>query len=305
MRLSMIFLLGFIFQQCNVPKKMEKEMKKDQVDVQGHRGCRGLMPENSIPAFLKALELGVTTLEMDVVISGDHQVIVSHDPFFSHKFCKDAMGKEIVESDERNHLIYQMSLSDIQKYDCGTRVNPQFPSQVKIKTYKPTLEEVFDVVERWIEKHELPLVQYNIEIKRDPEYDGINHPGPEEFVTLVLGVIHRHDMGKRVIIQSFDPESLQIVREADPTIKLAFLVYENSIDENMKRLSFTPQIYSPLFELVDKDLVSKAHSDTMKVIPWTVNNPDHITKMLDLGVDGIISDYPDVVLKIIAERRRI
>jgi len=111
----MIFLLGFVFQQCNVPKKISREMESDQVDVQGHRGCRGLMPENSIPAFLKALELGVTTLEMVVVISGAQQVVVSHDPFFSHKFCKDAMGRDIEASDEGNHLIYQMSLDDIQK----------------------------------------------------------------------------------------------------------------------------------------------------------------------------------------------
>lgn len=266
------------------------------IDVQGHRGCRGLMPENSIPAFLKALEIGVNTLEMDVVISGDGKVVVSHEPYFAHEIARDALGRDISEEDEPNHNIYQMQIADIQKYDCGTKYHHGFPDQLKIKTYKPTLDEVFQRVEQWIGDHQLPKVQYNIEIKRNPEYDGIYHPSADVFVQLVLKVIREYDLGNRVIIQSFDPESLETMRQLAPDIRLAFLVGEGEFDENIRLLSFKPEIYSPAFRLVDEKLVKMVHANGMTIIPWTVNETDDIRLILEAGVDGLISDYPDRVI---------
>lgn len=225
---------------------------KTELDIQGHRGCRGLMPENSIPAFLKALEIGVTTLELDVVISGDGEVIVSHEPFFSHEISKDPLGRNISAEDERSHNIYQMPVSDIQQYDCGTSFNSRFPDQLKIKTYKPTLREVFKHVEEWIVSQGLSPVFYNIEIKRIPDFDGVFHPGAEEFVNLVFGIIQEFSLIERVTIQSFDPESLEVVHRFSPDTRIAFLVEAGEYEQNLQLLSFKPDIYSPDFNLLSE-----------------------------------------------------
>ncbi len=298
MKWMFLFISLVMVQKCNRPNASAVSSDR-MIDVQGHRGCRGLMPENSIPAFLKAMEIGVNTLELDVVISGDDRVIVSHEPYFSHVISKDALGRNISEEDEPNHNIYQMNLEDIQKYDCGTKIHPGFPEQLKIKTYKPTLDEVFQRVEQWIKDHQLENIKYNIEIKRNPDYDGVYHPAAEEFADLVLNIIREYNLNDRVIIQSFDPESLEIVNRKAPDIRLAFLVEQGDYETNLQLLTFKPEIYSPDFSLVTNELVQKVHANQMTIIPWTINDNDDIHKMLDMGIDGIISDYPDRVITIL------
>lgn len=291
-----IYILSLLtIQKCN--PAMTPDLQKP-IDIQGHRGCRGLMPENSIPAFLKALELGVNTLELDVVISGDGEVVVSHEPFFSHEISKDPLGRSISKEDERSHNIFQMNVSDIQQYDCGSKIVPRFPDQLKIKTYKPTLREVFDHVEKWISDNGLLKVFYNIEIKRIPDYDGIFHPGPDEYANQVFSVIDEFSLRDRVIIQSFDPESLEVVHRLSPATRIAFLVEAGDYESNLKLLSFKPDIYSPDFSLLTKDLVKKVNKDQIAIIPWTINDRSDIIKTLEMGVDGIISDYPDRVIAI-------
>lgn len=256
------------------------------------------MPENSIPAFLKALEIGVGTLELDVVISGDGQVVVSHEPFFSHEIARDPLGRDISSEDERSHNIFQMNISDIQQYDCGTKVNQRFPEQLKIKTYKPTLAEVFQHVEDWINTKEIQKVFYNIEIKRIPEYDGLFHPGPEEFANLLFTTIDQFDLRERVIIQSFDPESLEVVHRLSPSTRISFLAESGNYEDNMKLLSFKPDIYSPDFHLVSSDLVKQVRLDHIQIVAWTVNENEDITRLINLGIDGLITDYPDRALAI-------
>lgn len=268
------------------------------IDVQGHRGCRGIMPENSIPAFLKALEMGVPTLELDVVISKDLDVIVSHEPFFSHKIALDPTGKEIPESAELNHNIFEMTTAELQAYDCGSKGNEGFPFQEKIKVYKPTLREVFEKVEAAQKEHGLQPVDYNIEIKRREAWDGIYHPPVQLFVEKVMEVVKAAGLEDRTIIQSFDAESLRLARKASDKIRIAWLVQSRkTFEENMLHLGIKPDIYSPHFQLVDEDLVRQVHAQDMNLIPWTVNEADDIDKMIALGVDGIISDYPGRVLE--------
>ncbi len=280
-----------------------KNKENLEIDIQGHRGCRGLMPENSIPAFLLALELGVNTLELDVVVSKDKQVIVSHEPYFSHEISLDTRGREISKEDEKSFNLYELTAEEIQQYDCGSKTHPRFPQQVKTKVYKPTLTEVFERVEPLIRDYGLNDLAYNIEIKRTPEGDGIFHPEVKEFVELVLQNIQSRELKDRVIIQSFDAQTLQIVRQLDPTIRLAWLVdNEFGLQKNLDLLGFVPHIYSPNYRLVDQDLVSDAHKQNMKVIPWTVNELNHISQMVSLGVDGIISDYPDRVKSALSTR---
>lgn len=275
-----------------------KDVSSTSIDVQGHRGCRGIMPENSIPAFLKALEMGVPTLELDVVISKDLDVIVSHDPYFSHKIALDPTGKEIPESAELNHNIFEMTTAELQAYDCGSKGNEGFPFQQKMKVYKPTLKEVFEKVEAAQKAHGLKPVDYNIEIKRREAWDGVYHPPVQIFVERVIETIKAAKLEDRTIIQSFDAESLRLARKLSDKIRLAWLIENRkTFEENMLHLGIKPDIYSPHFRLVDKDLLRQVHAQGLTIIPWTVNEASDIDKMIDLGVDGIISDYPGRVLE--------
>ena len=275
----------------------------NRIDIQGHRGCRGLMPENSIPAFLLALELGVNTLELDVSISKDHHVIVTHEPYFSHEISLDPQGKEISQVEEKSHNIYQLTTEEIQKYDCGSKVHPRFPQQVKIKVYKPTLQEVFERIEPLVNEFGLDDLQYNIEIKRLPQNDGIFHPEVQTFVQLVLDLISAHHLQNRTTIQSFDAQTLREVKKKSPTQKVAWLIdNELGLQKNLELLGFTPLIYSPDFRLVNEELVRQVHNLGMQLIPWTVNAEDDMRQLIEWGVDGIISDYPDRVKSVLVQR---
>ena len=269
------------------------------IDIQGHRGARGLMPENTIPAFIKALEIGVTTLELDVVISQDQEVVVSHEPYLSHLICKAPDGSPISEDQEQEYNLYQMPYATIRQSDCGSLPHPRFPEQKKMVAHKPLLRQVIEAAEQYVATHALPPVQYNIEIKSTESGDSIFHPVPTVFAALVLAVIDEKEVADRVTIQSFDVRALQATHELRPNMRLALLVENtDSPQKNIARLGFTPQIYSPYFKLVDEKLIDFAKTQRMQVIPWTVNEPEDIKAMLDLGADGIISDYPDRAVQI-------
>ena len=271
-----------------------------QIDVQGHRGCRGLLPENSLSGFLHALELGVNTLEMDVVISADSQVVVSHEPFMSHLICLDSAGSPIASHQEREHNIFKMTYPEILKFDCGSLGNPNYKEQRAEPTFKPLLSEVIQAVEARATVLKIAAPYYNIETKSQPEGDHVFHPPPAEFVALVLHEITKASIKDRVILQSFDPRTLQATREQAPEITLALLVEnELSPDQNLQRLGFTPEIYSPYYQLVDEHSLQILNQKGMKVIPWTINETDDMQEYLDMGVQGIITDYPDRLLNLL------
>lgn len=269
--------------------------QRPPLDWQGHRGCRGLMPENTIPAMRKALDLGVTTLEMDVVISQDRQVLLSHDPYLNADFVRTADGQPITKAQEKNFRLYAMPYAEIRRYDVGSQGNAKFARQQKLRTYKPLLAEVIDSAEAYAKLKGRPAPRYNIETKLAPAGDGSLHPAPAEFVELVLAVIQAKGVQERVIIQSFDPRSLEEVHRRQPKLQTALLV-ENArgLEANLQRLSFQPTIYSPYYKLVSKELVQSCQQQGLKIIPWTVNTAADIERLLGLGVDGIITDYPDL-----------
>ena len=270
-----------------------------QIDVQGHRGCRGLYPENSLPAFQKALDLGVTTLELDLVISKDKKVVVSHDPFMNHEIALDIDGNEIPKAEEKSYKLYTMTYDSIKKYDCGSKYYARFPEQHKIKTYKPLLEEVIDLAEAQ-SNH---AIRYNIEIKSQPKWDEVFTPKVGEFVALALKIINAKGIANRVTLQSFDVRALEEIKRTAPKIETSLLVdWNESITGKLKRLSFKPEIVSPYFKLINKNKVKNLHDKGFKVIPWTVDKEKNINRMIDYKVDGIISDYPDRVMHLIAVR---
>lgn len=274
-----------------------------QFDLQGHRGARGLLPENTIPAFIKALELGVTTLEMDVVISKDRKVVVSHEPWFSGHVCTQPSGRPIPLAEEKSYRIFEMTYKEVNQFDCGVRGNPRFPLQKAIPAAKPLLSEVIDAAEKYIKDHNLPPVFYNIETKSRPIFDGTFHPKPQEFTELLYEVIRSKGVRARTTIQSFDPRTLQVARQLDPNISLALLIgndsQQSNLDEHIAELGFTPSIYSPDYHLVDARLISQAHAKGMRVIPWTINTYDEMVRLKKLGVDGIITDYPDIGVQLL------
>jgi len=281
-------------------------------DVQGHRGARGLMPENTTPAFLLALDSGVATLEMDLAITKDRQVIVSHDPWMSAAFCLDPSGNEIKEKDENKYNIFQMSYDQVKEWDCGSKGNSNFPEQKKIKVSKPLLADVIVATENHIKNFTKYEVDYNIEIKSTVEGDRKFHPKPEEFSDLAYKIIDQYLPWERVIIQSFDIRVLKYWHQKYPTVRLALLVENlNESSENLHELGFFPDIYSPDYHLLDKNEVKHLHALTptrilnskqkvrpIRVIPWTVNDEKEMTELKAMGVDGIITDYPDRARKL-------
>ncbi|WP_299821671.1 glycerophosphodiester phosphodiesterase family protein [uncultured Pontibacter sp.] len=297
-----IFCLYSILLLLCLPTKSMAQDATDQsitrlpaFDKEGHRGARGLAPENTIPAMLKALELGVTTLEMDAHISKDGQVLLSHDPYFNRQHELLPTGEEIPTADAKKHILYQLDYSEIRKYDIGSKYYKNFPEQELQKAYKPLLEEVIDTTQAYLAAHNLPQVFYNIEIKTKPSGDGIYHPAPEEFVAKLMAVILDKGMAPYVIIQSFDVRTLQVLKRNYPGIKTSLLT-ENlqSLAKNLETLGFAPDIYSPYYKLVNAGLLKEAHARSIKVIPWTVNNLQKIKELKELGVDGVITDYPDL-----------
>ncbi|WP_299336954.1 glycerophosphodiester phosphodiesterase family protein [uncultured Psychroserpens sp.] len=269
---------------------------KTTLDVQGHRGCRGLHPENSLPAFKRAIDIGVQTLELDVVISKDFEVVVSHEPFMNHEIALDVFGNEISQNNEKQFNMFQMTYDSIKLYDCGSKGHTNFPLQAKEKVYKPLLKDVIDFAEKSSEQS----IYYNIEIKSRPEYDNIYSPAVETFVKLVLDDIFSKQIEDRVTIQSFDLRALELTKQTNDEISIALLVDENEdISTKLSRLSFSPEIISPYFKLLNQDTVKTFQDKGFAIIPWTVNDVGDINLMIDLNVDGIISDYPNRVIQLL------
>jgi glycerophosphoryl diester phosphodiesterase len=257
-------------------------------DVEGHRGCRGLMPENTIPAFIKAIDIGVTTLEMDLTVSKDSQLIVSHDPWISEDIC---VCQEKI-------AIQKLNASEIKNFDCGSKINTRFPLQVKMKVSKPLLSEVVDTVEKYIQKQQLTKVHYNMEIKSKPEWDGTYTPDVSFFAKLLVDFIHSHKMVAVTVVQSFDRRALEAVHKLDSTISTAWLfALPNGWKIGFQELSFKPTIMSSYSLITSKKQINKAHRLGMKVIPWTVNDTVTLQHLKTLGVDGIISDYPNLLMQ--------
>jgi len=268
-------------------------------DWQGHRGCRGLMPENSIPAFVHALDFPeVTTLELDVAVSRDKQLIVSHEPWFNPAICHKPGGDSITSREAENLLIYQMTAAEIQGFDCGSYGNARFPQQQKTKTYKPVLREVVEAV-RAHPSGRGKNIRWNIEIKSQPEWDGVRHPPVEEFARLVIAELKTLGIDQLCTVQSFDKRALRAMHQQAPEIRLALLI-ENILgfDSNIRELGFTPQIYSPYYQLVTKKLVRKCHNKNIQLVPWTVNDVASMRGLIRLGVDGIITDYPNLIASV-------
>ena len=271
-------------------------------EVHGHRGCRGLLPENTLAAFLHALALGVDVLELDVVISADHQVVVSHEPWLSARLGRGPAGERIAPSQERSYNLYELPYATIRRCPVGEWPHPDFPAQQASSSYRPLLREVLEAAESTCRQLGRPLVGYSIELKSMPEGDGIFHPAPALFTELVLAEIQAAAVHPRTTLLSFDGRILQAARQAAPGQRLC-LLSETDVPASrlFQQLGFVPEVFGPDFRLLSLARVEAlvAAYPSLRLVPWTVNSEADLRQVLTWGVAGITTDYPDRLLALL------
>lgn len=268
------------------------------LEVQGHRGARGLRPENTLSAFEYALQLGVDVLELDLGVSKDGQVVIYHDQWVNPALCKGA-----------NRVpLNSLTLSELKRLDCGSLKNPRFPEQQPQPLERiPSLDEFFS----WIQSHPSSSAKklgFNIEIKSDPEFPALSPP-PDVFAKRVIEVVRQHGMQKRTVLQSFDHRTLIEARRLEPELTLSALVEKRptgSAGASLSQIAIRAgaQILSPAHQWLTAEDVKELHASGIRVIPWTANTESEFEKLLILGVDGIITDYPDRLLAFLKTRKK-
>ena len=263
-----------------------------EILIHGHRGCRALRPENTLPAFQHALKLGVDVLELDMAVTKDNQILVSHDPHISPKICRNWDGSAL----DAEVAIHSLTLQEAQSYDCGAVQNPEYPKQVPVPhTPPPTLEQVFELSKT------NPKVQFNIETKIFKEEPGLA-PSPQKFAQLVVDAVRKHHLEQRVIVQSFDPRTLHEVRKIAPEIRLAVLSEDGvGYIELAKKLH--AEIVSPRYTKLTPADVRRAHDLKMQVVPWTANDEASWKTLVGMGVDAIITDDPEALARFLGRRK--
>ena len=270
--------------------------RKPFIDVQAHRGGAGLMPENTIPAMKNALDLDVNTLEFDLQLSADGQVVVSHDNYFHPRYATRPDGTLIQEEDPKEYL-YTMPYDSIAKYDVGLRHVDRWPGQVKMAVCKPLASDLIDFAEGYAKKP----VNYNIEIKSWPgEGEGTLWPEYHVFCDTCIPLLLSKKLGDRLIVQCFDTRALNYMHEKWPELTLSYLTEDydgGDIEALLGNLDFVPQWWSPESSVVTPENVAWCHERGIGVVPWTVDDPAEMQRLVDCGVEAIISNYPDILIE--------
>lgn len=272
---------------------------KRNIDLQAHRGGAGLMPENTVSAMKNAIDLGIKTLEFDLQLSGDGMVVVSHDNYFHPRYSTRPDGTLIMPEDPKEYL-YTMPYDSILKYDVGLRFVERWPSQVKVAEVKPLATNLIDFCESYAaEKGFKP--GYNIEIKSMAgDGEGTLWPDYVEFCDKCVDLLLSKNLGNRLIVQTFDTRALEYIHENWPNVILSYLTEdETDIETILGQISFKPEWWSPNHEVVTAENVAYCHKRGIKVVPWTVDDPDEIRRMVSCDVDAIISNYPDRLLEVV------
>lgn len=286
-------------------------IQSKEIEVQGHRGARGHMPENTLPSFASAIEAGADVLELDLLVTKDGELIIHHDFYLNKELCTFLDGSSVSSAP----LICSLSLAMLKQYDSGRKTNRNFPRQKPVPgTQIPTLQELFDFIKN-SSHHNAKKVRLNLEIKRDPY-----HPewtiGAREFAQKVIDKVEKNGFADRIYYSSFDPEVLQEIRKLDPKAKIGFLFEEETFptfsypdhQAGMKSLlalasSFKADTISPDYVLLKPEDVSILKKSGFRVVVWTVNDPKQWAALIDMGVDGIITDFPDELIKFLDDRK--
>lgn len=278
----------------------------ENFDLQAHRVGRGIAPENSLFAIPIALDIPeVTTLEIDLAITRDKQVILSHEPWMSSGYCDHPNDDRIMPYEDEKIIIYNMDYAQIKEFRCGGRRDRNFPDQRLKYATKALLDTFFVETKRVCAEKNRELPHFNIEIKSDPEWDGFYTPKPAEFVSLTLEIIKKHGLEKQCTIQSFDPRSLEEVKKQAPQMRISLLGKEGANwNDDQKSLTFKPDIYSPYFTQISPSLVKELQDNQIQVIPYTVNDSLSMRRVIESGVNGLITDFPDKAAQIMGIYRK-
>ncbi len=256
--------------------------------VHGHRGARARMPENTIPAFEYAISVGADALELDLAVTKDNVLVVSHDPYLHGPMCKGPVEKATIR---------ELTLAQLREWDCGAQANPLFKQQKALPgTKMPTLDEVLKLARKG-------KFEFNIETKifaAKPELT----PSPEEFASLLVKAIEKHKLVGRCIIQSFDFRTLVASRKLNPRIRLSALLERGNKDfVTISKEAANAEIVSPHYKLVTPEKVEAAHDAGLVVVPWTANDPKDWDPLIDVKSDAIITDDPDALLKYLRKKK--
>lgn len=261
-----------------------------EVQYFGHRGCRGLYPENTIEGFRKAIAFGVDGIELDVVVNKDRQLVISHEGYMSSTICLDTLGNAI--NNEKEHNLYKMTQRQIEEYDCGTLKHPKFPEQMNAKEKKPLLQTLFEEVD-------LSKTIILFEIKSEKGDEGIFQPSIQEYVDIILKEVENFKWKENIIFMCFDSLILNEINRRTQEFKMVYLTYLpfRSVKKFLKDLDFKPYALGMFFPTIKKRKVKKAKKIGVRMFAWTVNDPMKSAKLIEKGVTGIITDYPDRVAK--------
>lgn len=271
-------------------------------EVHGHRGCRGLRPENTLPAFLHALALGVDALELDVVLSQDGQVVVAHEPWLSSALGTGPQGQLLTLESAARYNLHQMPYADIRRCEVGRVPHPRFPEQLAVPTYRPLLAEVLRATEAACAATGRAAVRYAIELKSQSAADGISQPPPRQFLSAVLYELQTAAVLDRVTLLCFDQRILQLARTLVPFVPLCLLAEDSTPAPVLFQwLGFVPDTFGPLYTLLDTELVTELRLlyPMLRLVPWTVNDPAALRQVLSWQVEGITTDYPDRLLNLL------
>ncbi len=267
------------------------------IEVQGHRGARAVLPENTLPAFEYALSIGVDTLELDLGVTKDGHVIVFHDPYVAPDRCRRG-GKRLT----RKIPFRTLTLEEVKRFDCGSLPHQRFEKQKRVPGAKiPTLAEVFELVAK--SKHQVAKrVEFNIETKSFPAHPELT-PSPEVFAKKVVAVVRKHGMTSRTIVQSFDYRTLVATKKLEPKIRIAMLQPDGLVPLVAVAKALGAEIVSPHHEWITKAEVAALRKAGVRVIPWTANDEKAWARLVDLGVDGIITDDPAALIAFLEKKK--
>lgn len=300
-----------------------KDVRTSALDIEAHRGGRALFPENTLVSFANALSMGVSTLELDIGVTRDGAIVISHERWLSPDLARGTDGNYVAAP---GIPFVQLSLDEVKQFDVG-QIRPgstyaaQFPDQHAVPGTKiPTLKQLIDLVRRSGDGH----VRLNIETKIDPNHPQ-ESPPPERFVAALLDLLRTEKFEDRVMVQSFDWRTLQLVQKLAPEIPTVYLTVQAGRDptvfpdkasvwsagfnpaEHGKSIPRTIKaaggaIWSPYLGDITPEVVSESHALGLKVVVWTVNKPADMARLIEMGVDGIISDRPDLLREVAAEK---
>lgn len=263
---------------------------QSNVKYYGHRGCRGIFPENTIEGFKKAIEMGVDGIEWDVVVNKDNELVISHEPYIDTSYCSYINGKEIISKKDEELNIFTMTTSELKGFDCGSKINNRFPEQEKIKLTKPTYKEA----EKELKNYKGTIL---FEIKSESGLVNKYYPNPKKYAEIIHDNVAESPLLSQMIFMSFDNNLLNELHEFFPKSKFVLLVYNPfmSYEKMRNYLNFKPYALGLNHKIISNKFMRKSEKDKITVFAWTVNDEKDAKELIKMGVKGIITDYPNKI----------